>query len=128
MSNDNIRREEIRDAEVLPDIERSAGQAFRQIPNLAWIASEDDLSVEWHRRVIVLGTSWVAVDQQYDPIGFLSAEILSRELHIWEISVLLRRQRAGLGRLLIQRSIDDAESRSLTAIALTTCDRGLSKS
>jgi ribosomal protein S18 acetylase RimI-like enzyme len=120
MIREHIRRAEITDAEALPAIERSAGQAFRQIPDLAWLADEDDLSAEWHRRMIVQGTSWVAVDPEGHPIGFLSAEVVSDELHIWEISVLHERQRAGIGHRLIQRSLVDAISRNLAAITLTT--------
>jgi GNAT superfamily N-acetyltransferase len=116
----NIRRAAIKDAEILPKIENSAGQAFRQVPDLAWFAAGADLPAEWHRRVIAQGTCWVTVDALDCPIGFLSAEVFSDELHIWELSVLYERQRAGLGRRLIQRSIDQAKSRDLSAITLTT--------
>jgi len=120
MTQDHIRRAEIRDAEALPHIERSAGQAFRQIPELAWIADDDDLPVERHRELIGRGACWVAVDQLDHPIGFLSAEVLSGDLHIWELSVRLDRQRAGLGGRLVQHAIEDAKSRCLAAVTLTT--------
>jgi len=116
----NIRPASIKDAEILPEIESSAGQAFRQVPGLAWFADGADLPAEWHRRAIAQGTCWVAVDALDRPIGFLSAEVFSNELHIWELSVLYERQRAGLGRRLVQRSIDHAKSRHLSAITLTT--------
>ncbi len=116
----NIRCASIKDAEILPEIENSAGQAFRQVPDLAWFADGPDLPAEWHRRVIAQGTCWVAIDAPDRPIGFLSAEVFSNELHIWELSVLYERQRAGLGRRLVQCSIDYAKSRYLSAITLTT--------
>ncbi len=116
----DIRGAIIDDAETLPRIERSAGQAFRQIPGLAWIADDDDLPAEWHRRMIAKGASWVAVDCQAGPVGFLSAEILHDEMHIWELAVLREWQRAGLGRRLVQHAIDDAQSRRLAAVTLTT--------
>jgi GNAT superfamily N-acetyltransferase len=116
----NIRQASSKDAEILPEIENSAGQAFRQVPELAWFADGADLPTEWHQRVIAQGTCWVAVDALDRPIGFLSAEVFSNELHIWELSVLYERQRAGLGRHLVQRSIDHAKSRYLSAITLTT--------
>jgi ribosomal protein S18 acetylase RimI-like enzyme len=116
----DIREAIIDDAEMLPRIERSAGQAFRQIPDLAWVADDDDLPIEWHRRMIAQGPSWVAVDRQAGPMGFLSAEILHDEMHIWELAVLRERQRAGLGRRLVQHAIDYAQSRCLAAVTLTT--------
>jgi hypothetical protein len=48
IARDVIRLAEIRDAELLPGIERSAGERFRLIPELAWIADGDDLPVEHH--------------------------------------------------------------------------------
>jgi len=48
----NIRIAEDMDAEALPDIERSAGQVFREIPELVWIADGEDLTVERHRELI----------------------------------------------------------------------------
>jgi GNAT superfamily N-acetyltransferase len=116
----NIRRAAIKDAEILPDLENSAGQAFRQVPDLARFADGADLPAEWHRRVIAQGTCWVIVDGLDRPIGFLSAEVFSSELPIWELSVLYERQRAGLARRLLQRSIHHAKSRNLSAITLTT--------
>jgi len=116
----NIRRAESADAPWLPAIENSAGQAFRQIPYLAGFADSENLSEEWHRRIITLGTSWVAVDGQNRLIGFLSGEIFFGELHIWEVSVRLDRQREGIGRKLIQQAIDEAKSRGLRGVTLTT--------
>jgi len=63
----NIRIAKDRDAQALPDIERSAGQVFREIPELAWIADDEDLTVERHRELIAKGTSWVAVDHEDRP-------------------------------------------------------------
>jgi ribosomal protein S18 acetylase RimI-like enzyme len=62
--------------------------------------------VERYRELIAQGTSWVAVDSHDQPIGFLSAEILTDELHIWELAVRLDQQRSGHGRALIARAID----------------------
>jgi hypothetical protein len=93
----NIRRAAIKDAEILPKIENSAGQAFRQVPDLAWFADGADLPVEWHRRLIAQGTCWVTVDALDCPIGFLSAEVFSDELHIWELPYSMKGSVRGLG-------------------------------
>jgi GNAT superfamily N-acetyltransferase len=123
MTEVGIRLAELKDAELLPGIERSAGERFRQIPELAWIADGDDLPVEHHLRLIPQRTCWVVVDKQDHPIAFLSAEVLVEELHIWEVSVRLDRQGAGIGRKLIQHAIQEAKVRGLAAVTLTTFRR-----
>jgi GNAT superfamily N-acetyltransferase len=120
MTEITIRQTKFKDAEALPSIENSAGQAFRQIPDLAWLADGEDLSAEWHRKIISQGTSWVAVEKGDRPVGFLSAEISGKDLHIWELSVLLERQRAGIGRRLVEHCLEQARARSLDAVTLTT--------
>ena len=47
------------DAQFLPEIERSSGEAFRQIPHLEWIADDDVQSVERHEDLIRQGLAWV---------------------------------------------------------------------
>ena len=116
----NIRIAEDMDAEALPDIERSAGQVFREIPELAWIADGEDLTVECHRELIAKGASWVAVDHEDRPFAFLSAEIQDGELHVWECSVRRDRQGLGIGRALLAKAIEDAKMRGLCALTLTT--------
>jgi hypothetical protein len=62
------------DAGLLPDIERSAGEAFRSIPNLAWIASDDVQSSARHLELIEHAATWVAVNASGVPVGFLNGE------------------------------------------------------
>ena len=114
-----IRLARERDAELLPAIERSAGEAFRQVSGLAWIADEADQTVERYLEWIAMGTSWVAVDADDWPIGFLSAEILAGELHVWEFAVRLELQRFGHGTALLEHArslIRSAERELLVAV------------
>jgi len=121
MINITIRRAEIRDADALPDIEQSAGETFRLIPGLAWLADGDNIPAERHRQLIAQGACWVAVGSDDYPVGFVCAEVLpSTELHIWEFDMRRDLQGNGFGRRLIQYAIDDARSRTLSAITLTT--------
>ncbi|MDX8524662.1 GNAT family N-acetyltransferase [Mesorhizobium sp. MSK_1335] len=108
------------DAEALPQIEQSAGEAFRAIPELAWLADGDNVSVERHRALIAAGACWIAADDQDRPVGLLSAGIEGDALHIWELDVHLDRQGRGIGRALLQQAIDGARRRGLAAITLTT--------
>ena len=75
------------DAAALPDIERSSGEAFRQIPGLEWIADDSVTPPERHLELIRQGTAWVAQDDNQLIVGFLSAEVHQDVLHIWQMSV-----------------------------------------
>lgn len=108
------------DAEALPDIEQSAGEAYRGIEELAWIADDDNRTVERHRELIAKGTCWVAVELDDPPVAFLSAEIQDDALHIWELAVRLDRQRSGIGRAMLETAVADARRRRLVALTLTT--------
>jgi GNAT superfamily N-acetyltransferase len=115
-----IRMARDNDAEALPCIEQSAGEAFRTITELAWLADGDNVSLERHRALIAQGSCWVAADDQDRPVGFLSAGIEGDVLHIWELDVRLDRQGSGIGRALLQQAIMDARRRGLAAVTLTT--------
>jgi GNAT superfamily N-acetyltransferase len=114
-----IRPARAEDAEALPAIEQSAGEAFRAIPELAWLADGDNVSVERHRALIAAGACWIA-DEKDRPVGFLSAGIEADALHIWELDVRLDRQGQGIGRALLERAVADARRRGLAAVTLTT--------
>lgn len=106
--------------ETLRHIERSAAQAFRLIEAFSWLAVGDVQSAERHHGLIEQGTNWAAVADDDRPVGFLSAEIVGREMHIWEISVDHLHQGFGIGRKLIRHATEAAEARGLDAVTLTT--------
>jgi GNAT superfamily N-acetyltransferase len=115
-----IRRSRVADAPYLPAIERSAGNLYRTIPELAWIADGDDMSVERHLEFIAAGTSWLAETDSELRAGFLSAEVAVDTLHIWELAVSLGYQRQGIGRALMERATRFARLQGLSSITLTT--------
>jgi GNAT superfamily N-acetyltransferase len=108
------------DAQALPDIERDAGRSFLVIPELAWIAGDQVMSVEAHDAAIAHGTLWVAEDNDGVVIGFLSAERFADALHVWEMAVRAAAQRQGIGARLIAAAIDQASRDGLSAVTLTT--------
>jgi len=116
----NIRPARTDDVETLRRIERSAAQAFRLIEAFSWIATGDVQSAEQHLDLIAKGTNWVATADGDEPVGFLSAEIIGPQLHIWEISVEQLHQGFGIGRKLIRHAVDEAAARRLDAVTLTT--------
>ena len=116
----NVRIAQDGDAQFLPEIEQSAGEAYRAISELAWIADDKNQTVDQHRELIAKGTCWIAVEDDRRPVAFLSAEIQDDTLHIWELDVRLDRQRLGIGRKLLEHAIVDARGRGLAALSLTT--------
>lgn len=108
------------DAAALPDIERSSGEAFRQIPHLAWIADDTVTSQQRHEALIGFGAAWVSLDANNALTGFLTAEVREDALHIWQMSVRSNQQRKGIGRNLIKAAEHWARSRHLVGLTLTT--------
>jgi GNAT superfamily N-acetyltransferase len=114
-----IRRAAVADVAFLPDIERSAARAFDELQDLGWVPGNFVTSVEDHLPSIARSTLWVA-EEAGDVIGFLTADIAGDELHIDEFNVRLDRQAQGIGRQLIAAAVNDARSRMLEAVTLTT--------
>lgn len=74
---------------------------------------------ETHMKYVRSETSWVAeVNQQV--VGFLCAEVVMRDLHVWEMAVRRDRQGQGLGRQLMNTAIDYASRNRLSFVTLTT--------
>jgi len=115
-----IRKAAASDAEVLPEIERSAAALFRQIEHLAWIADGAVQSASRHMELIDRGTAWVAADPANEPIGFLGGEVIDCALHIWELSVRSEWQGLGIGRKLVGAARQWAIHERLSSITLTT--------
>ena len=107
-------------ATLFPALERSAGQAFLTIPELAWIADHTITPVEDYYPLIAAGTVWEAVEADGTPVGFLMAEGFIDRLHVHELSVASTHQKQGIGRRLLQAAADHARAAGLTAVTLTT--------
>ena len=108
------------DAELLPPIELSSGEAFRQIAHLAWIADDAVQSVERHRDLIRQGSSWVAHSATHGIAGFLSAERRGRSLHVWQMAVHADWQKQGIGRKLIGAAVRWSFAEDIASLTLTT--------
>ena len=107
------------DVACLPAIERAAGQRFRALPELAWLADGDVISVEQHRDYVEQGLSWLALAADR-PVGFLLTEAHPLSLFIVELSVDLDWQGKGIGRQLIARAAEHARKKGLASLTLTT--------
>lgn len=108
------------DVGAFPALEQSAGETFRTVPDLAYIADSENRSALEYWELVAGGWSRVAVDENNDLCGFLCAEPFGVELHIWEIAIGLDYQRRGIGRRLIDLTIETARRRHMAAATLTT--------
>jgi len=108
------------DVGLLPEIERSSGEVFRQWPGLEWIAEDAVQSEEQHRALIGNGISFVAEVDGWGVAAFLNGEMTSDALHIWQMAVHEQQQRRGIGRRLIAAAEHSAVSNGVNALTLTT--------
>ena len=114
-----LRLTEESDIALLPAIERSAAQAFRQIPALAWLADSEVISVARHHDYLETEHSLLAVAAG-QPVGFILTEPLDDALFIAEIAVHQAWQHQGIGRMLLEQVIDGARQMAYPAVTLTT--------
>ncbi|HLJ52116.1 MAG TPA: GNAT family N-acetyltransferase [Rhizomicrobium sp.] len=119
-SNVAIRLAVFEDAQFLPQIEQSAGELFRTLPDLAWIADEPIGTADEFLPLIRAGTVWVAEADAPGIVGELRGTFADDCLHIVELAVARTFQQQGIGRALIDASANWARSRGLRALTLTT--------
>lgn len=116
----NIRATRESDAPFLPAVEQSAGQIFLSVPGLAWIAEDHNMGEETHAELARAGTSWVAVDAEDAPVGFIACERRHGGLHICEFAVDAALHDRGIGSALLGHAVDFARCKKLRAVTLTT--------
>ena len=115
-----IRVASLEDAAFLPQIEKSASELYRAEPDLAWLADGQVIEPSEHARLILKKTVLVAESSRGHLVGFLNAEVLNHELHIWELSVHGDWQRRGAGTQLLRSAYQYALETGLAALTLTT--------
>lgn len=108
------------DAALLPAVERSAGESFLALPDLAWIAGDQVTPAEAYAPLIAAGWVWTALDEADAPIGFLSAERFGQDLHIWELAVTRPHQQRGIGAALLAAAETRVRDTGMAALTLTT--------
>jgi GNAT superfamily N-acetyltransferase len=107
------------DAPVLQEIERQAGGRFREV-GMADVADDEPPSLELLAYYETAGRSWVALDDEGRPIGYVLVDEIDKNAHIEQISVRPDAQGAGVGRALIDQVRSWALRSGMRAITLTT--------
>lgn len=107
------------DADALRNIERLAGERFREV-GLDSIADDEPDSIEVLTQYALDGRSWVAIDDAGSSIGYVLVDVVDDCAHIEQVSVRPDRQGEGVGRALLDRVRLWAISTDRSAITLTT--------
>ena len=107
------------DGPALQEIERLAGVRFRDV-GLPHIADAEPESLEALAVYAAGRRSWVAVDGDDRPIGYVIVDEVDGNAHIEQISVRPDRQGTGIGRVLVDQVRAWAAANQRPAITLTT--------
>ncbi|MFH9294344.1 GNAT family N-acetyltransferase [Streptomyces sp. NPDC017520] len=111
------------DLPLLQDIERAAGEPFRDL-GMAFVADDDPPPLALLESYRLAGRCWVASDPLSAtgdrPIGYVLADPVDDALHIEQVSVDPAAARRGIGRELIAHLACLAAARGMAALTLTT--------
>lgn len=114
-----VRRVFLHELPVLQDIERAAGQCFRDI-GMPEIAEDEPLPLDELARYHEAGLAWVAADDADHPVAYLIADRVDGNLHVEQVSVHPDSARRGVGRLLLEHLAAHATGEGAPALTLTT--------
>ncbi|WP_218824803.1 GNAT family N-acetyltransferase [Asanoa hainanensis] len=113
-----IRQARRDDLTNLQDIERAAGEAFREL-GMPEVADDEPPTVEELTAYLDAGTAWVmTVDDEV--AAYLIAEPIDGNLHIEQVSVHPTHAGKRLGRQLIEHAATEARTNGMPALTLTT--------
>jgi ribosomal protein S18 acetylase RimI-like enzyme len=101
----HIRAARQNELSLLQDIERAAGQCFRDI-GMQEIADDGPLPLGELARYQLEGLAWVAVNDADTPVAYLIADRVDGNLHIEQVSVHPDSSRRGIGRSLLDHLAD----------------------
>lgn len=105
------------DSDVLRQIERLAGQRYREV-GLDHVADDDPDSWEALAAYARDGRSWVAVD--LGPVGYVLVDVVDGCAHVEQVTVRPDHQGSGVGRALLEQVRRWAIATGRPAITLTT--------
>ncbi|MGV9313190.1 GNAT family N-acetyltransferase [Streptomyces sp. NPDC003691] len=114
-----IRRAEAADLPLLQDIERAAGEPFREL-GMVEIADDEPPALEVLECYRAAGRAWVTEDGDGRPLGYLIHDTVDGAAHVEQVSVHPAAARRGLGSALIDHLAGLAAADGLTALTLTT--------
>ena len=110
---------EAKDLPALQDIDRAAGELFRDL-GMEVVADDEPLSVADLAVFQEDGRAWVATAQGDQPVAYLLVEVVDGGAHIEQVSVHPDHSRQGIGRALLDTTEIWAAGLGLSGLTLTT--------
>jgi ribosomal protein S18 acetylase RimI-like enzyme len=107
------------DQPVIQRIELAAGELFRGI-GMADIADHPVPTIEVLSGYQRAGHSWVAVDGDDQPVGFVLIQLVDGRAHVEQVSIDPAHAHRRIGRALIDHVETWAAARGISALTLTT--------
>ncbi|MFF0161396.1 GNAT family N-acetyltransferase [Streptomyces sp. NPDC005263] len=114
-----IRAVRLEELPVLQDIERAAGQCFRDI-GMPEIAEDEPLPLGELAGYHHAGLAWAMADDADAPVAYLIADRVEGNLHVEQVSVHPDSARRGVGRSLLEHLAAHAGREGAPALTLTT--------
>lgn len=114
-----IRAAEPGELSVLQDIERAAGQLFREI-DMSEVAEDEPLGLDELAGYQRAGRAWVVADGAERPVAYLLSGYVDGAVHIEQVSVDPGFARRRLGRSLLDHVAAQAKAEGVSALTLTT--------
>lgn len=114
-----IRQARADDLPVLRELERAAGEPFRDLV-MDVVADDDPPTVHDLAQFQQAGRAWVYVDAEDRPVAYLLLEVIDGYGHIEQVSVHPEYARQGLGRQLLDVADEWARRHDLHGLTLTT--------
>ncbi|OLF15219.1 GNAT family N-acetyltransferase [Actinophytocola xanthii] len=106
------------DLPALPEVERAAGEAFREL-GMAAVADDDLPSLAELAGYQRDGRAWVHLEDGR-PVGYLLVAVVDGHAHVEQVSVHPDHARRGIGRRLLEAARRWAVEQGLTKLSLTT--------
>ncbi|MER5781854.1 GNAT family N-acetyltransferase [Streptomyces mobaraensis] len=113
---------------LLQDVERAAGERFREV-GMAEIAADEPLPLDELEEYRRAGRAWVATAEAGgedaagsppDVVAYLLADRIDGNLHVEQVSVHPAAARRGVGRALLEHLASVARAAGAPALTLTT--------
>ncbi|WP_448616797.1 GNAT family N-acetyltransferase [Modestobacter sp. URMC 112] len=114
-----IRPARASDLPELADIERAAGEQFREL-DMAAVADDDPPTAATLQGYLDRGAAWVAAGPDDRPLGYLLLDEVDGAPHVEQVSVHPSAAGQGLGRALIEVVVEHARARGADRVTLTT--------
>jgi GNAT superfamily N-acetyltransferase len=114
-----IRTARLEDLPALQEIERAAGEAFREI-GMEAVADEEPSSIDDLAAYQGDERAWVATDRDDRPVAYILVRHVDAGAHIEQVSVHPDHARRAIGAMLIRTAEEWARERHLGAVTLTT--------